>query len=214
MPSLFSSKDKISVMNALKINDWSGEWTANRKGISIRLAATRLADRKTVDYSFDIETFRFNGVANTVTEALSVIERSARKGPAEINEVFLTKTVIEKPKPEPKPEKTAKPVKKAPAKKAAAPKSESKAETETAPAPAKRKTKKTEAVAAADIRSKFSPDAKIKILVDENPKREGGEAHKRFALYRNGMTVNEALEAGVLRMDLSWDTRHSFIAIQ
>ncbi len=222
MPSLFSSKDKTSVMNALKVNEWSGEWTANRKGIAIRLAATHLNEKKTVDYSFTIQNTKFDGVANSVTESLSVIERCARKGPADINEVFLTRTEIKQPVEEPKPAKKT-PTKKAVKSAKPAPVRseqeihESGDDDQPAQKPTK-KAKKTGKKAAPKAESaghsKFSPDAKITILVDKNPKREGGEAHKRFALYRNGMTVAKALEAGVLRMDLSWDVRHSFISIQ
>jgi len=220
MPSLFSSKDKTSVMNALKVNEWSGEWTSNRKGIAIRLTATHLNEKKTVDYSFTIKNTKFDGVANSVTESLSVIERCARKGPADINEVFLTKTEIEQSAAEPeKPKavkKTAKP--KASSKPALVSSEQEIQSGNDDSKPVKKATKKTAKKAAKakpepSGNSKFSPDAKITVLAEKNPKREGGEAHKRFELYRNGMTVAKALEAGVLRMDLSWDTRHSFISI-
>ena len=56
-------------------------------------------------------------------------------------------------------------------------------------------------------------DAKIKLLVDENPKREGSAAHGRFANYKDGMTVADALAAGLRTSDLKYDTAHEFIKI-
>ncbi len=59
----------------------------------------------------------------------------------------------------------------------------------------------------------FDGNARIKLLVKENPKREGSKTHERFALYKNGMKVSEALEKGLTREDLDWDTKHDFISI-
>jgi len=57
-------------------------------------------------------------------------------------------------------------------------------------------------------------DAKITILVAANPKRPAGKSYGRFELYRDGMSVNDALTAGVLTADLIYDTAHNFIAIE
>lgn len=54
---------------------------------------------------------------------------------------------------------------------------------------------------------------KIKVLVDENPKREGSESAKRFAFYKNGMTIAAALEKGVTVGDIRWDVKHEYIAL-
>ena len=51
----------------------------------------------------------------------------------------------------------------------------------------------------------------IIVLVEENPKQPGSAAHKRFNLYRHGMTRREALEAGIWSDDLLWDRRRGFI---
>jgi hypothetical protein len=61
---------------------------------------------------------------------------------------------------------------------------------------------------------KFASDAKIKLLVKENPKKAGSKARTRFALYKDGMTVGQFLSAGGLRIDLEWDAKHAFIAIK
>ena len=60
----------------------------------------------------------------------------------------------------------------------------------------------------------------IELLVDKNPKR--GASHSRFALYRDGMTVDayvaRCVEAGcaerLARADIRWDQNHKFIAIK
>lgn len=58
-----------------------------------------------------------------------------------------------------------------------------------------------------------SEDAVISMLVGGNPKREGSKAHGRFALYADGMTVGEALDAGITTPDLVYDTKHGFVSI-
>jgi Cu/Ag efflux protein CusF len=63
---------------------------------------------------------------------------------------------------------------------------------------------------------KLYPDtAKITIKTEggKNPKREGSAAAKRFALYKNGMTVGEAIKAGVFYADLAWDVGHGLVSI-
>jgi hypothetical protein len=65
---------------------------------------------------------------------------------------------------------------------------------------------------ATSTRAVHADDAKI-TKVEANPKREGTKAHARFALYKKGMTVREALEAGVTRQDLRWDTERKLVVI-
>lgn len=54
--------------------------------------------------------------------------------------------------------------------------------------------------------SRVSDDATIKILVDKNPKREGSKSAERFSLYKNGMTVKQAKEAGITAADIAYDS--------
>jgi hypothetical protein len=61
--------------------------------------------------------------------------------------------------------------------------------------------------------AKFPADAKIKLLVDANPKRKGSACFKRFAKYKTGMSVAQALEKGLTRPDLIWDVDRGFISI-
>lgn len=86
--------------------------------------------------------------------------------------------------------------------------------------PAKGEVKKaanTSAKAAATKKTGAAPrvlfpnDHIIKLVIDHNPKR--GASAERFALYRSGMTVEDALKAGVRRADLKWDTQRNFIEI-
>lgn len=52
----------------------------------------------------------------------------------------------------------------------------------------------------------------ISVLV-ANPKRAGSQAFARFAGYKDGMTVGDAIEAGLRRDDFRWDTKHGYITI-
>lgn len=47
-----------------------------------------------------------------------------------------------------------------------------------------------------------------------NPKKPGCKAHARFALYKTGMTVEQAKAAGITALDLQWDSQHGFIAVR
>lgn len=55
---------------------------------------------------------------------------------------------------------------------------------------------------------------KIHMLTKENPKREGTEAHKRFELYKNGMTVGEAIEAGITMSDIRYNEEHGHLELK
>ena len=57
-------------------------------------------------------------------------------------------------------------------------------------------------------RKPSTPDtAKITLLVKQNPRREGTKAHKRYSLYKSGMTVGEYLKKGGSRGSLRKDVR-------
>jgi hypothetical protein len=61
---------------------------------------------------------------------------------------------------------------------------------------------------------KFPLEARIRLLTKENPKRQGTLAAKKFAKYTSGMTVGEAIAAGIRWKDLSWDTTHEYITVK
>ena len=58
-----------------------------------------------------------------------------------------------------------------------------------------------------------SPDARIVLLVQESPKQRGDRAHARFALYRDGMTVQEFFDTGGILGDIYFDVGHGYIAV-
>lgn len=60
---------------------------------------------------------------------------------------------------------------------------------------------------------KYTPEMKIKLLVKENPKREGSAAHGRYEIYRDVKTVGEFLEQGGTGADLTYDSRAGNIEI-
>jgi hypothetical protein len=113
----------------------------------------------------------------------------------------VKKPAAEKTAPAPTPTKEATPAKEATPKKTKPAKA-----TPAKKPPAKEVSKPIDT-------GKFAADSKIKVLVEANPKREGSESYKRFALYKDGMTVEEALTKGLTRPDLAWDTKHQFISI-
>jgi hypothetical protein len=83
-----------------------------------------------------------------------------------------------------------------------------------APAPAEKAAKTPKPAGEGRGRArKFQADQKIQIIAAENPKRASSASAARFDLYKNGMTVQAALAAGVTSGDLSWDTSKGFISI-
>ncbi len=57
---------------------------------------------------------------------------------------------------------------------------------------------------------KLDDAAKIKVLVAANPYK--GKRAERF-VYKSGMTVAAALEAGASRPDLRWDMAKGYVAV-
>jgi hypothetical protein len=78
-------------------------------------------------------------------------------------------------------------------------------DTSTAPAKKPAAAAKKKAPAKKAARAKFSDDAKIKLLVTENPRRKGTVAYDKFAKFKDGMTVGEFIKAGERHED--WDMR-------
>lgn len=60
----------------------------------------------------------------------------------------------------------------------------------------------------------LAEEAKITLLVKENPKREGCAAYERFQAYFTVKTVAEALASGLTRKDLAWDIAHGHISVK
>lgn len=86
-----------------------------------------------------------------------------------------------------------------------------KAITREAPKPAT--TPRTPKVSRTTTPGVFSDTTRI-TEVGENPKKPGSASHARFALYRAGMTVAEALAAGVTKGDVRWDMERGHIKLE
>lgn len=89
------------------------------------------------------------------------------------------------------------------------------AEPAPAPAPKPNKTPKSAEAPARRVTAGTN-DPRIITKIVPNPKRPGSASYDRFALYRDGMTVNEAIAAGVKREDIAWDSHPSrnFITLE
>lgn len=89
-----------------------------------------------------------------------------------------------------------------------------------APADTSNDTATTETTAAAApaegkaSSSRTPKSAVIRLKTDSNPKRVGSNAHARFALYRDGMTVEEFIKAGGTMGDINFDQGKGFIALE
>lgn len=90
------------------------------------------------------------------------------------------------------------------------------AETDTKTAPAATAPAKDKTIAG------FSPTAKITLLKDKegkqygkanNPKRAGSASATLFEKYRDGMTVQQAVDGGLSAAALRWDSDHGFISV-
>ena len=62
-------------------------------------------------------------------------------------------------------------------------------------------------------KGKFTTDAVISLLVEGNPYRETSKAHGVFKKYKDGMTVTEAINAGIGRAYIRWDINHQHIEV-
>ena len=59
----------------------------------------------------------------------------------------------------------------------------------------------------------YPEDAAIKLLVTENPKKEGSAAKERFQHYFKSKTVGDYLAAGGTYQDIAYDVGRAFIQI-
>ena len=66
----------------------------------------------------------------------------------------------------------------------------------------------------ATARKRINENDIITMVAEDNPKREGSAAHRRFGYYRDGMTVREAKAAGLLAVDIAHDVGKDFISLR
>lgn len=80
-------------------------------------------------------------------------------------------------------------------------------------APKEAKAKKAATGSGRGRKGKFAASGKIKLLVKENPHREGTYRYELFKKYRDGMTVEDAVEAGVTKADLRFAVKEGRLTI-
>ncbi len=73
-------------------------------------------------------------------------------------------------------------------------------------------TKKAAAVSKGR-KSKYAPTDKIKLLVKDNPHRAGTGRFKRWSKYKNGMTVQAALDAGLELVNIHYSELDGHISV-
>jgi hypothetical protein len=97
-------------------------------------------------------------------------------------------------------------------------------ETVTKVAPTKKAAPAPKAAKPADDKPKgkrtnfsalYPEDAALKLLVTENPKKEGSKSYARFQSYFKAKTVGEAMtgDTGVTYQDIVYDIGHGFIKV-
>lgn len=57
-------------------------------------------------------------------------------------------------------------------------------------------------------------DRVIRVLSETNPKKKGTKSYDRFALYEDGMTVQQFVKAGGTSADVKWDAERGFIRVE
>jgi hypothetical protein len=78
------------------------------------------------------------------------------------------------------------------------------------------------AKSAAPAKAKVPDYRKLKLNAEDviggvrkvNPWKEGTKGHGYYNLYKSGMTVGEAVKAGVPRGYIAWDVAHGFITLK
>lgn len=66
---------------------------------------------------------------------------------------------------------------------------------------------------AASTSTRGKLEGTVSWVQETNPKREGSGAHRLFALYKKGMTVEACVEAGMPRNYVAWDVKKGFIKL-
>jgi hypothetical protein len=63
-------------------------------------------------------------------------------------------------------------------------------------------------------RGAYPMESTITILAESNPKRPGSKAAQDFDRYKTGMTIEEALKAGIGWNDIKWNVDKKFIKVE
>lgn len=76
-----------------------------------------------------------------------------------------------------------------------------------------KKTEEKPKVARTNFSKMWPEDAPVKLLVQENPKKEGSKARERFQHYFKSKTVGDYLAAGGTYQDIAYDLGRAFIQV-
>lgn len=63
-------------------------------------------------------------------------------------------------------------------------------------------------------RVRYNRSLKIRLLINENPKRKNSDSWHRFNLYHTGMTIAEYIATGGKPSDINYDVAHQLISVQ
>jgi hypothetical protein len=62
---------------------------------------------------------------------------------------------------------------------------------------------------------RFGADkAGVSYGADNNPKKVGSKTYGRFAMYADGITIQQCLDAGITTADLNYDREHGFVSFE
>jgi hypothetical protein len=64
-----------------------------------------------------------------------------------------------------------------------------------------------------DFKALYPRELELRVVVEDNPKRELSQSYKRFEKYWEAGTVGEALDAGVLYKDIDLDWTSNYISL-
>lgn len=75
------------------------------------------------------------------------------------------------------------------------------------------KPKKEPSVRRSNFENIYPKSAKVTLLVESNPKKQGSKARERFEGYTGAKTIGDAIAAGVTYQDVAYDVGHGFIKV-
>lgn len=59
----------------------------------------------------------------------------------------------------------------------------------------------------------YPDDKAVRLVVTENPKKDGSKSRARFEGYTGAKTIGDARKAGITYQDIVYDIGHGFIAV-
>ena len=75
------------------------------------------------------------------------------------------------------------------------------------------KEKKEKTPRVSKFAAMYPNDAKVTLIVKENPKKEGSKSRERFEGYTGAKTVGEAMKGGVTYADIAYDIGRMHIKV-